>query len=345
MRGSDGRVIIRRMIKNAFTAFLLLMAAGCQRPPPVPADSYQGVVELTETVLSFESAGRVARVLVEEGDRVQAGAAIAELDDELMRATRAARQLDAETARAQAKWVSASARSEDVAARAARVRAARATEDLAAKNLAREQTLLAQNAVPRASVDQLQGQLERARAERESAEAELAALKRGARREERDTATVRAEAAEANVTLEDARLQRTLLRAPLDGRVLDRYVEPGEVVGAGSAVVTLADARRPYAEVFVPQGELSGIRIGARAELAVDAERTRFAGRVEHISRRTEFTPRYLFSERERPNLVVRVRVRIDDPSERLHAGVPAFVRILRDGSVPAPASADRSKP
>jgi HlyD family secretion protein len=321
------------MIKNGVSALFVLAMAGCQRPASVPVDSYQGVVELEETVLSFESAGRLQRVLVDEGDRVQAGAAIAELDDELVRATRASRLLDAEAALAQAKLVGASARAEDVAALAARVRAARATEDLAAKNLARERTLLAQNAVPQAGVDQLQGQLEHARAERESAEAQLAALKRGARREERDTASVRAEAAEANVTLEDERLARALLRAPIDGRVLDRHVEPGEVVGAGAPVVTLADPRRPYADVFVPQGELAGIRVGARAELQVDAERTRFAGKVEHISRRTEFTPRYLFSERERPNLVVRVRVRIDDSGERLHAGVPAFVTIRREGA------------
>jgi hypothetical protein len=49
-------------------------------------------------------------------------------------------------------------------------------------------------------------------------------------------------------------------------------------------------------------------------------------GRVEHVARHTEFTPRFLFSERERPNLVVRVRVRIDDPERKLHAGLPARV-------------------
>jgi HlyD family secretion protein len=315
---------------NNWLPGLLLLAAGCQRAAPSPADTYQGVVELEETVLAFESAGRVQRVLVDEGDRVTAGAPLAELDDQLLRASRNSRLLDAEAARSQAKLVAASARPEDVAALAARVRAAHATEELTSKNLARQASLLAQSAVPQASVDELQGALDRARAERESLEAELASLKRGARREERDTATVRAEAAEANVALEDERLERTLLRAPIQGRVLDRHVEPGEVVSAGAPVVTLADARRPYADVFVPQAELAGIELGARAELSVDGESRKFAGRVEHVSRRTEFTPRYLFSERERPNLVVRVRVRIDDPGEHLHAGVPAFVTIQR---------------
>jgi HlyD family secretion protein len=316
---------------NKWLPLLLSLAAGCHRPAPIPQGTYQGVVEFEETVLAFESAGRVQRVLVEEGDRVQTGAVIAELDDELLRAARSARLLDAEAARSQAKLVGASARVEDVAALAARVRAVRASEELTAKNLARQQILFAQNAVPQASVDELEGQLQRTRAERESAEAQLASLKRGARREERDTAAARAEAAEANVTLEDERLVRSLLRAPIEGRVLDRHVELGEVVSAGAPVVTLADTHRPYADVFVPQAELAGIAVGTRAELSVDSERAPFGGRVERVSRRTEFTPRYLFSERERPYLVVRVRVRIDDPSERLHAGVPAFVAIQRD--------------
>ena len=51
-------------------------------------------------------------------------------------------------------------------------------------------------------------------------------------------------------------------------------------------------------------------------------------GKVEYVAQRTEFTPRFLFSEQERPNLVVRVRVRVDDDQERLHAGVPAFATI-----------------
>ena len=52
------------------------------------------------------------------------------------------------------------------------------------------------------------------------------------------------------------------------------------------------------------------------------------SGKVEHIARRTEFTPRYLFSEKERSTLVVRVRVRVDDSKEELRAGVPAFIRL-----------------
>jgi len=55
-----------------------------------------------------------------------------------------------------------------------------------------------------------------------------------------------------------------------------------------------------------------------------------FAAVVESVSPDTEFTPKFLFSDRERPHLVVRVRVRVQDPERRLHSGVPAFAQVQR---------------
>jgi len=326
------------MVKNSFLARAATLSSGallaaCAKAAPVPMDSFQGVVELEETVLAFEVGGRLQTLNVEEGDRIEAGAVIGSLDDSLARATRSARALEASAARSESELVSAGARREDVNALRARVRAAEATEATLEKNLARERQLLEQNVVPAASFDEAEGAYARARAERESLQAALAALVHGARREERQSAASRAEAAAAGLAFEDERLERHILHAPISGRVLDKHVEPGEVVAAGTPIATLGDTRRPYVEVFVPQANLRGIDAGDRAEVRVDAEPQPLGGRVEHIARRTEFTPRYLFSERERPNLVVRVRVRVDDPSERLHIGVPAFVTIHRASS------------
>ena len=133
----------------------------------------------------------------------------------------------------------------------------------------------------------------------------------------------------ARVGKQRQRESRFESRAPIAGDVLDTMFEPGEVVPAGVPVVSIADTTRPFAEVFVPQGELGPVRQGGRVEVRVDALGDALGGHVELIARRTEFTPRYLFSERERSSLVVRVRVRIADPGRLLHAGVPARVRFL----------------
>ncbi|HEY8040403.1 MAG TPA: hypothetical protein VIF15_11445, partial [Polyangiaceae bacterium] len=85
-----------------------------------------------------------------------------------------------------------------------------------------------------------------------------------------------------------------------------------------------------YVDVFVPEGQLEGVRAGVRTEVRVDATGAPFSAVVEHVSPQTEFTPKFLFSDRERPHLVVRVRVRVEDPERRLHSGVPAFARVMR---------------
>ena len=71
--------------------------------------------------------------------------------------------------------------------------------------------------------------------------------------------------------------------------------------------------------------------MGDRATLRADGIDEPLRGKVEHIARRTEFTPRYLFSDRERANLVVRVKIRIEDPKGQLHAGVPVFAKVERN--------------
>jgi HlyD family secretion protein len=312
----------------------ILLAAGllfgCARPTPAADQAFQGVVEFDEVPLGFELGGRVQRVAVKEGDRVKAGTVIAVLDDALERSAREASAREADAAKSQVSVVQAGSRPEEIGAAAARVRAARAAEDLLQKNLARQQALLAQGAVPQASVDDLEAQLARATADRQSLEQSLALLQRGARTVDVRAAQSRADAALAAVGLDDVRLRHHDLTAPGDATVLDVNVDPGEVVAVGTPIVTLADTSHPYADVFVAQAELAGIRVGGRAQARIDALAQVFVGHVEHIARRTEFTPRYLFSERERPNLVVRVRVRLEDPEERMFAGVPTFVTIER---------------
>ena len=329
------QIIISRMIDNPGTRALALLGSflalgGCAHPAAPENEALQGVVEFDEVLLGFELGGRVQRVHVKEGDRVKAGAAIADLDAALERSAREASAREADAAKSQVSVVQAGSRPEEVGAAAARVRAAKAAEDLLTKNLARQRSLLVGGAVPQATVDDLESQLARAMAERQSLEQNLLLLQRGARPVDVNAAQSRAEAAKAAVGLDDVRLEHHQLSAPADATVLDVNVDPGEVVAAGMPVVTLADTAHPYADVFVPQANLAGIRVGASAHARIDAGAQTFPGHVEHIARRTEFTPRYLFSDRERPNLVVRVRVRLDDPGEHLYAGVPTFVTIER---------------
>jgi HlyD family secretion protein len=323
------------MVKNVglWASFPVLLGLagvlwGCRSAEGTTPAPLQGIIELEETTIGFELSGRLTQLLVHEGDMVEAGALLARIDDGLEKSSRGAQAGQVEVAKQQASAVRAGARSEEVRSLQARVDAARASEALLDKQLGRERTLVAKGAIAQASLDELEGQLARARGEREALEHNLKLLRQGARREDVSVADARAQAATAALDVNDARLVRHELRAPIRGSVLDVNFEQGEVVAAAAPVVTLADPQRPYVDVFVPQAEIARVFVGESATIRIDALSHALGGKVEHIARRTEFTPRYLFSENERSSLVVRVRIRIADPRQQLRAGVPAFVRL-----------------
>lgn len=317
--------IISRMIKNPLTVLLLVggvLATGCDRRP----EPYRGIVEHDERVLGFDTGGRVERV-ARRGDAVERGAAVAGLDVSLATHARDARAAELAAAEARLALVRSGGRNEDARAIAAQLDAARSGEELARRTAERMRSLEAAGAAPAATREEAEAALAKARAEVRVLEERSRAVA-GGRPEEIAAADAAVRAAAAVLALEDERLARATLSSPLAGRVVEVLAETGEVVGAGMPVVRVADTKHPYVDVFVPQQRLPGIGIGDAATIGIDGTSEAWTGSVEDVGRRTEFTPRFLFSESERANLVVRVRVRIDDPHERLHAGVPAEVRI-----------------
>ncbi|GMV11924.1 MAG: HlyD family efflux transporter periplasmic adaptor subunit [Polyangiaceae bacterium] len=321
------------MIKNCLRLALLvapLFGGGCNHATAEPDEAYQGVIELDERVLGFEVGGRVERVEVRRGDAVKGSAQLAALDSSLEKTAAEARAAEVDAAKAQVALLKAGARPEEIRAMDARIRAVKTTEALLTKNLARERELEKRGVSSRAAIDEIETKLGATIADRQALEQQLKALKRGARSQEIAGATSRAQAADKTLSVQAERVDRHVLKAPKEAVVLDVHVEPGEVVAPGAPVVTLGDTSHPYADVFVPIGKLDGIKLGTAAAVRVDSTSAAFPAKVEHIARATEFTPRYLFSERERPNLVIRVRLRIEDPEQRLHAGVPAFAKFAR---------------
>jgi HlyD family secretion protein len=316
-------------MENKCIALIFLLFASCSPTPSAPA-GFQGVVEYDERVVSFEVPGRIVIVPVHKGDAVKTGDVLAQLDDTLEKLTKDARASDVEVAKADLVLLEAGTRKEDIASVAAQIASVKATEEVQQKNLDRASKLLAAGSLPQSDVDKAQADLDRTKGERRSLEAKLLAMQKGARPEELARAKARVSSTFTAVALEDERLGRHTVKSLTEGVVIDVHVKPGELAAAGTPVATLADLQHPYVDVFVPQANLDGIRVGAAAEVKTDASKQALGGKVEWISPKTEFTPRFLFSDRERPNLVVRVRVRVEDPENRLHAGVPAFVSIRR---------------
>jgi HlyD family secretion protein len=322
---------------SGFAVLALAGAAlGCEsaRAASPPAqEAFQGVVEHEDRSIGFEVGGRVLAVDVERGDRVNAGQVIAKLDDSLETPLRALRIAELHTAEAQLALLKAGTRIEDIRAAEAQIASIRAQEDIARKNLDRTKTLYERGSVALSEVDELNASVDSTLERKRSLEEQLKGLKRGARGEEISAALARVEAATAGLAAQEAKLSRYTLSALLNGDVIDVHVKPGEMVSPGALALTVADLDHPYVDVFVPQSQGRKVRVGMTAKVRVDGTPSTLNAKVEHVFPKTEFTPRYLFSEGERENLVLRVRVRIEDPTRELHGGVPAFVTLAGDAS------------
>lgn len=289
-----------------------------------------GTVEATDAQLGFQAPGRIVSLAPREGDRVTAGQELARLDRAELEARRAQSEAQVEAAQAALAELERGARREEIAqARAALAVADERRQD-AERDLARTRRLFDGGAVSRESLDKAQVALDVARAQRTQAAEQLHLVEAGPRQERKAAARAAVNQAEAAVQGVEATLSNTVLKAPFDGVVTVRHREPGEVVPAGSPVLTLMDPGSRYVRIYIPENRVGAVRLGTRAEIKADTypDRT-YAGEVSFIASEAEFTPKSVQTTEERVRLVYEVKVRVTgDPKVDLKPGLPADVRL-----------------
>lgn len=172
-------------------------------------------------------------------------------------------------------------------------------------------------------------EIEEARAALAAAEAARARVTAGPRSEE--IAAVRAQVAqrEAQIARIDADLDETVIEAPSDAVIEVLDLEPGDLLAANQIVATLLLPDALWVRVYIPEDRLGWVSVGQEVEVRVDTwPREVFRGTVDQINRRAEFTPRNVQTVDERVRQVFGVRVRLDNSSDRLRAGMAADVTI-----------------
>ena len=229
-----------------------------------------------------QSGARIARLLVEEGDHVDAGALLAEFSDAVLKDA-GARTAESQLAQARARLqrTRAGGRPSEVEAQQARIEALRQAELSALRDAERAERL-AQGAVGApAAAERARALANRASAERAEAQAVLASL--SAPRPE-DTALAEAEVAAAEAALEFSMAEAGLsrLRAPIGGTVIRIITRPGEAAGP-DGVLELADLTRIDIVADVHETDLPRLRLGASAEVQVPGETAPLATVVRAI--------------------------------------------------------------
>lgn len=311
---------------------------------PAGIVSGNGRIEAKLSDASAKEPLRVKKVLVEEGDLVQPGQVLVELDTSTLEEELAKNQAGVASAREQftaAKSAIAEATADiaganaDIAGAKADVTSANAAieqqqseVELAQTEADRQRRMLAENATSKALFDVRQTSLSTAKAtlknvqaQADVAQARVIAAQAKASASQARAATAQAQAdvaqqeiavALAQVEVTRSRIKDATLVSPVTGRVLYRLVEPGEVLGPGGKALTLVDLTDVYMEIFLPSEQAARLKAGAPARVTVDYEpNASAAAYVSFVSPEAQFTPKQVETRSEREKLMFRVKIQI----------------------------------
>ena len=276
-----------------------------------------GRLEATEVQIAAKTPGRLAEVLVDEGDHVTQGQLLARMDTRTLEASRA--QAQAEVMRAR----------QTLAANEANVQLRQSEKLLASQELARFRQLSKRGFASGQQLDQQQARYDTSNAAVVAAQAQVAAAK---------AAIGSTEAQVAQLTSE---IDDSSLRAPINGVIQLRLAEPGEVLGAGGRVFMLIDPSDQYMNLYMPASVVGKLTVGADARIVLDALPDRaLPAKIAFVAAKSQFTPKEVETRDERQKLVFRVKLRLTDPSAVPQAkpGMPG-AGYVRTADVPWPAN------
>jgi len=300
-------------------------------------ESAQTQLAQSETSLAWEKANLAADIEQRQADLASNEARLAELNNgarpqEKLDARAAVDSAQSELDRAKRDWDRAQTlyKNDDIStAQFDQYRNRWESAQAALKSMTEREALVL--AGPRAEVIKAQqGQVERARAAVKMAEANSLEMKR----REQDLATRRAEIARATASLAmiDSQLADTIAISPVDGVVLVKAADVGEVLAPGTTVVTVGDIDHPWLRGYVNETDLGKVKLGAKAKVTTDSYPGKvYQGRVTFISSEAEFTPKQIQTEQERVKLVYRIKIELDNPRRELKSNMPADAEIVLD--------------
>jgi HlyD family secretion protein len=190
-------------------------------------------------------------------------------------------------------------------------------------------------------VDRARTDVERAQAAVRIAEQKLALTREGFRRWQTAQARSELDRAEAQLRQSEVVARESEIRAPADGIVAHRMIEPGQLVAGGQTALTIALTHRLYVRTFIPETKLGLVRHGLAARVSVDAfPGQSFDGTVTEIAPDAEYTPKAVETKDERVNLVYGAKVDlVEGWNAPLVPGQPADITV----TIAAPASASNA--
>jgi HlyD family secretion protein len=252
-------------------------------------------------------------------------------------------------------------RTQDIQQSEAAVTDARAQLEFARSDWDRMQALFKNEDISKQQYDQSRTKFDSARAMLRQAEERYSMVKEGPRKEEIAAAratVARAEAAvktaeanrlelqrkeqelverqaeisrsKAQEGISQSQLDDTVVATPINGVVLVKSAEPGEVLAAGTTIVTIGDLDHPWLRAYINETDLGRVKLGQKVKLTTDSSKGKvYWGTVSFISAEAEFTPKQIQTKEERVKLVYRIKVDVDNTSHDLKNNMPVDAEIV----------------
>ena len=291
--------------------------------PKVPKEfGYgNGRMEATTVEILSKFSARIEEINAREGDMVKKDQVLVRLDTKDLNAQLRAAQAEVEQqrqAKKSAKALVAQRKSELLLAKQtlARSKSLYVTKDISLKELQQDETAVA------------------------TAEATLAAAEADFVKCDSsiDAAIAKADSIKVN-------LGESELKTPIDGRILYRSREPGEVVNAESSILTVIDLTDVYMQFYLRTEQAGKVAVGAEARIVLDALPNRpIPAKVTFVEPRSQFTPKQVETQSERDKLMFRIKVNVDpDVLKRnvaqVKTGLPGMAYVRLDKNAPWPTS------
>jgi HlyD family secretion protein len=334
-----------------FVVFLAVAAAlayWLTRPAPqAQALVLYGNVDLRQVDLAFNGNERIAAVLVQEGDHVNKGEALARLDTSRLQPQFEAAEAQAAAQKAVVQRLHNGSRPQEIAQARANLASAKADAKNASLVYSRQESLFTKGSTTQQNLDNSKAALEVADAKVEVNQKALDLALAGPRAEDVAQAQAQLQANEAQLALARQQLTDATLVSPVEGVIRSRLMEPGDMASPQRPVFSLAVVDPKWVRAYVSESDLGRIHPGMTASVTVDAfAHRRFDGWVGFISPVAEFTPKTVETEELRTSLVYEVRVFVKDPADDLRLGMPATVSLpLNQRAPPQPNTAAAGRP
>ncbi len=123
-------------------------------------------------------------------------------------------------------------------------------------------------------------------------------------------------------------VKKHIITAPVTGTVIDKYIEPGEIVSPGLPLAQMSDLTHIHVYFYWPIEMLGKFAVGDKVELYIEGSETPFEGQISWVSPVSEFTPKIVQSKENRAQLVYKVRVEAGNPEGKLKIGQPVEIRL-----------------